>query len=71
MLRGANPYDVAKMLGDTIETVEKHYLPFVRELRERVRHIMENGSGMEEIFSKSSEKLAELRPIEKKSTFKN
>ena len=28
--RGANPYDVAKMLGDTIETVEKYYMPFVK-----------------------------------------
>ena len=37
------------MLGDTIETVEKHYRPFVRELRERVRRILENGAGLEEI----------------------
>ena len=49
LLRGASPYDVAKMLGDTIETVEKHYMPFVRELRERVRRILENGAGLEEI----------------------
>ncbi len=49
LLRGASPYDVAKMLGDTIETVEKHYMPFVRELRERVRRILENGTGLEEI----------------------
>jgi hypothetical protein len=34
--RGASPYDVAKMLGDTIDTVEKHYTPFVKELRDRV-----------------------------------
>jgi integrase len=34
LVRGASPYDVAKMLGDTIETVERHYTPFVRELRE-------------------------------------
>jgi site-specific recombinase XerD len=33
LTRGASPHDVAKMLGDTIETVEKHYTPFVRELR--------------------------------------
>jgi len=38
-----------KMLGDTIETVEKHYTPFVRELRERVRRILENGAGLEEV----------------------
>ena len=46
--RGASPYDVAKMLGDTIETVEKHYTPFVKELRDRVRNILETGTGIEE-----------------------
>lgn len=46
--RGASPYDVAKMLGDTIDTVEKHYTPFVKELRERVRNILETGVGIEE-----------------------
>lgn len=55
LLRGACPYDVARMLGDTIETVEKHYVPFVRELRERVRRILENGIGMEELIATSSE----------------
>ena len=36
------------MLGDTIETVEKHtYTPFVKELRERVRSILETDSGLE------------------------
>jgi integrase len=50
LTRGANPYDVAKMLGDTIETVEKHYTPFVRELRERVRMILEKpGAGLENL----------------------
>jgi len=29
------------------ETVEKHYAPFVRELRERARRIMESGGGLE------------------------
>lgn len=47
--RGASPYDVAKVLGDTIDTVEKHYTPFVPELRERVREILENGAGLEEV----------------------
>lgn len=55
LLRGASPYDVAKMLGDTIETVEKHYMPFVRELRERVRRILENGAGLEEIAAMAPE----------------
>src|ERR1700730_11433964 len=47
--RGASPYDVAKMLGDTIDTVERHYMPFVKELRERVRNILETGVGLEEM----------------------
>jgi integrase len=55
LTRGASPYDVAKMLGDTIETVEKHYTPFVKELRERVRSILESGIGLEELAKKASE----------------
>jgi integrase len=46
LARGASPYDVAKLLGDEIATIEKHYAPFVRELRERVRRLMENGEGI-------------------------
>jgi integrase len=30
LARGASPYDVAKLLGDTVATVEKHYAPFVK-----------------------------------------
>jgi hypothetical protein len=34
LCRGATPYDVAKVFGDTIETVEQHCdAPFVPELR--------------------------------------
>lgn len=47
LLKGASPYDVAKLLGDTVETVEKHYAPLVKELRERARRIMESGQGLE------------------------
>jgi integrase len=47
LARGASPYDVAKLLGDTVDTIEKHYAPFVRELRERARRIMEEGEGLE------------------------
>ena len=47
LARGASPYDVAKLLGDAVQTVEDHYAPFVRELRERARGIMENGVGLE------------------------
>jgi integrase len=46
---GAGVYDVARMLGDTAETVENHYAPFVPALRERVRRIMETGSGLEAV----------------------
>jgi integrase len=46
LARGATPYDVAKLLGDEIATIEKHYAPFVRELRERVRALMESSDGI-------------------------
>jgi hypothetical protein len=49
LTRRANPYDVANMLGDTIETAQKHYTPFVRALRERVRTILETGTGLENL----------------------
>jgi integrase len=49
LCRGATPYDVAKVLGDTIATVEQHYAPFVPELRERVRRIMESDSEPENL----------------------
>jgi hypothetical protein len=35
-------------LGDTVRTVEKHYAPFVKELRDRARRFMENGKGLEQ-----------------------
>ncbi len=54
MASGARPYDVAKLLGDTIETVEKHNAEFVRELRGRVRRMMESTEGGLEAFSKPS-----------------
>ena len=43
LARGGSAYDVAKLLCDTVATMEKHYAPFVRELRDRARRIMENG----------------------------
>jgi hypothetical protein len=52
---GASPYDVAKMLGDTIDTVEKDYTPFVKELRDRVRDILETDTGIEEAAKMPSE----------------
>jgi integrase len=49
LVRGASPYDVAKMLGDTIDTIERHYTPFGKELRERVRRLLDNGVGLEDL----------------------
>ena len=51
LARGASPYDVAKLLGDTVGTMEKHYAPFVKELRDRVRDLMENGEGLAKTHS--------------------
>ena len=48
LLRGGSLYDVAKALGDTVETVERHYAPFVPELRQRLRKIMEAPGGLED-----------------------
>jgi integrase len=47
LLKGASPYDVAKTLGDTVAVVEEHYAPYVKELRERTRRIMESPEGIE------------------------
>jgi integrase len=52
LARGASPYDVAKLLGDTVATIEKHYAPFVKELRDRARRFMENGEGLEKTSGK-------------------
>ena len=50
---GLGIYDVAAMLGDTVETVEGHYAPFVPALRERVRRIMESGNGLKSANAQS------------------
>ena len=55
--RGATPYDLAKLLGDEIATIEKDYAPLVRELRERVRTLMETGEGIGQYVKKDSEEL--------------
>jgi hypothetical protein len=48
LARGAGIFDVAKMLADTVDTVEKHYAQFVPAARDAVQHIMDNGLGIEE-----------------------
>src|SRR5258708_34528430 len=44
---GGSPCDVAKLLGDTIETIGKEYTPFVRELPVGVGRPKENREGLE------------------------
>ncbi len=64
LCEGATPYDVAKVLGDTIDTVEKHYAPFVPELRERVRRIMESvpdSGNVGTIWARSSTKRQQVQ----------
>ena len=46
-----NPYNVARLMGITVEMLEKHYAPFVPELRDRVRTALESGHGLESIQS--------------------
>lgn len=61
LARGASPYDVAKLLGDTVATVEKHYAPFVKELRDRTRRIMESGEGLEKTHCTNLAQSAEQK----------
>lgn len=49
--RSVNPYNVARILGITVEILEKHYAPFVPELRDRVLDALESGHGLESIQS--------------------
>jgi integrase len=45
LLKGASPSEVAKTLGDTISVVKEHYAPYVKELPERTRRIIESPMG--------------------------
>jgi hypothetical protein len=37
---GASLYDVAKLLGITVAIAERHYAPYVEELRERGKKLV-------------------------------
>lgn len=41
LLQGATLYDVAKLLGITVAITERHYSPWVKELQERGRKLVE------------------------------
>lgn len=48
LLKGATPYEVGQVLGDTAVTVERHYLKFIRPLRARIKGLMDdNTKGLE------------------------
>ncbi len=38
---GATPYYVSKILGDNVQTIEKYYAPWLREMREDVKRFVE------------------------------
>jgi hypothetical protein len=48
LAREASIYDVAKMLADTVETVEKSYAQFVPAARDAAQSKMDAGIGIEE-----------------------
>jgi integrase len=47
LARGINPYSVARLVGITVDILERHYAPFIPELRERVRRALDSGEGLE------------------------
>jgi hypothetical protein len=46
--RGIGVFEVAKMLADTVETVEEYYAQFVPAARDAVQSKMDSGVGIEE-----------------------
>lgn len=55
LLRTNNPYYVAKMLGDTMRTVERYYMPYVRELQEHNRLLSQGGAGLRQFVTRASQ----------------
>ena len=48
LTRGIGLFEVAKMLADTVETVEEYYAQFVPAARDAVQSKMDSGLGIEE-----------------------
>jgi integrase len=48
LARGVSIYDVAQMVADTVETIEKHYAQFVPAARDAAQQKMDSGVGIEE-----------------------
>jgi integrase len=66
LLRGASVMLVARMMGDTEQTVMDTYLHLVEEIRDRLQFTLETGLGLEEIAAATSQR----RHIRKQLPFK-
>jgi integrase len=55
LLQGNDIYYVARALGDTIHTVEKFYIPYVKELRQRMKLRMDPRAGLEQLVTPASQ----------------
>jgi len=66
LARGNGVYEVAKMLADTVETVEEYYAQFVPAARDAVQAKMDNGIGIEEqgaLAAQRGRKLVGIRGV--------
>jgi integrase len=64
LARGLGIFDVAKMLADTVDTVEKHYAQFAPAVRDAAQSKMDHGTGIEErarISQQRSRKVVGIR----------
>jgi integrase len=64
LAKGAGIHDVAKMLADTVETVEEHYAQFIPASRDNIQAKMDSGVGIEEqavLAAKRGKKVVGIR----------
>jgi hypothetical protein len=64
LAKGAGVFEVAKMLADTVETVEEHYAQFVQASRDNIQAKMDSGIGIEEqaeLAAKRGKKVVGIR----------
>jgi len=69
LARGAGVFEVAKMLADTVETVEQYYAQFVPAARDAAQDRMDHGIGIEEqakIAAQRGRKIVGIRGEEPK-----
>jgi integrase len=48
LAREEDIYSIAKILADTVDTIEKHYAQFIPAAREAAQHKMDSDIGIEE-----------------------